>query len=162
MGRTACTEPQCLYSRAIPLLPLWAVRPVQSLSACTRVHFTFFLCYLISTSNPAANHQVTRSLAIRRKTSDCWQTSHFGLVFRMSLAYQSHWVLCESANFNWMANLEVNKSSFWVYIMYTCTYEFVYVYIPRLYNFKLPVVGQWTRSPLPSIATADVCMRKGT
>jgi hypothetical protein len=39
MGSTACTEPQCLYSRAIPLLPLWAVRPVQSLSACTRVHF---------------------------------------------------------------------------------------------------------------------------
>ena len=28
-------------SRAIPILPLWAVRPVQSLSACTRVHFTF-------------------------------------------------------------------------------------------------------------------------
>ena len=27
-------------SRAIPLLPLWAVRPVQSLSACTRVHVT--------------------------------------------------------------------------------------------------------------------------
>jgi len=27
-------------SRAIPLLPLWAVRPVQSLSACKRVHFT--------------------------------------------------------------------------------------------------------------------------
>jgi hypothetical protein len=35
MGRTACTEPRCLYSRAIPLLPLWTVRPVQSLSACT-------------------------------------------------------------------------------------------------------------------------------
>jgi len=29
-------------SRAIPLLPLWAVRSVQSLSASTRVHFTFF------------------------------------------------------------------------------------------------------------------------
>ena len=28
--------------RAIPLLPLWAVRPVQSLSACTGMHFTFF------------------------------------------------------------------------------------------------------------------------
>jgi len=28
-------------SRAIPLFPLWAVRPVQSHSACTRVHFTF-------------------------------------------------------------------------------------------------------------------------
>jgi len=29
--------------RAIPLLPLLAVRPVQSPSACTRVHFTFYL-----------------------------------------------------------------------------------------------------------------------
>ena len=29
--------------RAIPLLPLWAVRPVQSLSACTRVKFSFTL-----------------------------------------------------------------------------------------------------------------------
>jgi len=35
MGRTACTEPQCLYSTAILLLPLWTVRPVQSLNACT-------------------------------------------------------------------------------------------------------------------------------
>ena len=80
MGRTACTEPQCLYkgalylrvelylyspygpyglyrasvpvqgctlplpySRAIPLLALRAVRPVQRLSACIRVHFTFTL-----------------------------------------------------------------------------------------------------------------------
>ena len=30
-------------SRAIPLLPLWAIWPVQSLSACTKVHFTFYL-----------------------------------------------------------------------------------------------------------------------
>jgi len=35
MGRTACTQPQCQYSTAIPLLPLWAVRPVHSLSAST-------------------------------------------------------------------------------------------------------------------------------
>jgi len=35
MCRTACTEPQCLYSTAIPLHPLCAVLPVQSLSACT-------------------------------------------------------------------------------------------------------------------------------
>jgi len=35
MGSTDSTKPQCLYSTAIPLLPLWAVRPVQSLSACT-------------------------------------------------------------------------------------------------------------------------------
>ena len=52
MGRTACTEPQCLYKGALYLYltvelylysPLWAVRPVLSLSACTRVHFTFTL-----------------------------------------------------------------------------------------------------------------------
>jgi hypothetical protein len=47
--------------RAIPLLPLWAVRPVQSLSACTRVHF--FLkhseCLLIYTHTPL-NGLVTR------------------------------------------------------------------------------------------------------
>jgi hypothetical protein len=35
MDRTACTEPQCMYSTAQPLLPLWAVLPVQSLSECT-------------------------------------------------------------------------------------------------------------------------------
>jgi len=34
-------------SRAIPLLPLWAVQPVHSLSACTRVTFTFTLHYHI-------------------------------------------------------------------------------------------------------------------
>jgi hypothetical protein len=32
-------------SRAIPLLLLWAIRPVQSLNACTRVHFTFWQNY---------------------------------------------------------------------------------------------------------------------
>jgi len=34
MGRTVSTEPQCLYSTAIPLLLLRAVRPLQSLSSC--------------------------------------------------------------------------------------------------------------------------------
>ena len=36
--------------RAIPLRPLWAIRPVQSLSACTRVHFTFFFPLLLFNS----------------------------------------------------------------------------------------------------------------
>jgi hypothetical protein len=45
MGRTACTEPQCLYSRAIPLLlPLWAVRTVQSLSTCTVELYLYSPC----------------------------------------------------------------------------------------------------------------------
>jgi len=53
MDRTACTEPQYLYSIAIPLLPLWTVQPVQSLSACTRLHFTFSLPSRIQYSNNA-------------------------------------------------------------------------------------------------------------
>jgi len=36
--------PRSRKSRATPLVPLWAVRPVQSLSACTRVHFTLHYC----------------------------------------------------------------------------------------------------------------------
>ena len=44
-GVTLTTHPLLVAwsrkSRAIPQLTLWAVRPVQSLSACTRVHFTF-------------------------------------------------------------------------------------------------------------------------
>jgi len=55
MCRTSCTEPQCLYSTAIPLLPLWAVPPVQSLSACT-VQLYLYSSYgpygLYSTSVP--------------------------------------------------------------------------------------------------------------
>jgi len=48
-GRTVTLTPHPLLvpwsrkSRAILLLPLWAVRPVQSLRACTKVHFTFTL-----------------------------------------------------------------------------------------------------------------------
>ena len=50
IGRTACTQPQCLYSTAIPLLPLLAVRPVQSLSAlqgCT-LHSWWLIIYMLS------------------------------------------------------------------------------------------------------------------
>ena len=32
---------RCTLPLPIPLLPLWTVRPVQSLSVCTTVHFTF-------------------------------------------------------------------------------------------------------------------------
>ena len=40
----------------IPLLPLWTVRPVQSLSACTGVQFTFFLFIYLT-----ANHRTSIS-----------------------------------------------------------------------------------------------------
>jgi hypothetical protein len=35
MDRKVCTEPQCMYSTAIPLLPLWTILPLESLSTCT-------------------------------------------------------------------------------------------------------------------------------
>jgi len=44
MDRTASTEPQCLYSRAILLLPLWTVQPLQNLSACT-IELYFYCPY---------------------------------------------------------------------------------------------------------------------
>ena len=45
MGHTACTERQCLYSTAILLLPLWTVRPVQSLSACKVQLYLYSPCW---------------------------------------------------------------------------------------------------------------------
>ena len=53
MGPSACTKPQCLYSRAIPLLPLWTVQSVQSLSACT-----FSLYRLFADPGPRAVQDV--------------------------------------------------------------------------------------------------------
>jgi hypothetical protein len=43
--------------RAITLLRLWAVRPVQSLSACTRVSFTFFIHTYIYIHTRARTHK---------------------------------------------------------------------------------------------------------
>jgi hypothetical protein len=76
MGRTDCTEPQCLYSTAVPLLPLWAVRPVQSLSACTRVHFT--LPYLNNERIELFRYYVQSKLdkvsLYAYARGNCWQT----------------------------------------------------------------------------------------
>jgi len=53
IGRSVTLTPHPLLvplsrkSRAKPLLFLWAVRPVQSLSVCTRVHLAFFtMCFV--------------------------------------------------------------------------------------------------------------------
>jgi len=39
--RASVPVQQCTLPLPITLLPLWTVQPVQSLSACTKVHFTF-------------------------------------------------------------------------------------------------------------------------
>jgi len=59
-------------SRAIPLLPLWAVRPVQSLSACTRVHFTILYiqgstllkCMKISEKCKSSRYRATKKKVV--------------------------------------------------------------------------------------------------
>jgi hypothetical protein len=63
--------PRSRKGRAIPLLPLWAGRPVQSLSACTRVHFTFTL-YCDYSALPVqywASHVVCSLCVLRCKIS---------------------------------------------------------------------------------------------
>jgi len=52
MGRTACTQLQYLYSTAISLIPLWAVQPVQSFSACTVQLYLYSPQCLNSTAIP--------------------------------------------------------------------------------------------------------------
>jgi len=61
-------------SRAIPLLPLWAVRPVQSLSACTRVHFSFTFTFTFTfTSTWKLVHGTLLTHSILRKLLDFWK-----------------------------------------------------------------------------------------
>ena len=69
MDRTACTDPQYLYSTAIPLLPLWAVRPLQSLNACT------VELYLYSPYGPYFLYRA--SVPVQGCTLPCPLTSYF-------------------------------------------------------------------------------------
>jgi len=68
-GRSVTLTPHLLLvpwsrkSRAIPLLPLWAVRPVQSLSVCTRVHFTFTFTILMQ-DNPFSSPPVINTSTV--------------------------------------------------------------------------------------------------
>ena len=77
IGRTACTEPKCLYSTAIPLLPLWAVRPVQSLSACTVQLYLYSPQCLYSTALPLLPLWAVRTV---QSLSDCTRL-HFTFTF---------------------------------------------------------------------------------
>ena len=61
----AVLVPWSRKSKAIPLIHLWAVRPVRSLSVCTRVYFTF---YLLSTFEYKGN-TLPRKVGIRLPTS---------------------------------------------------------------------------------------------
>jgi hypothetical protein len=106
MGRTACTEPQCLYSRAIPLLSLWALRPVQNLSACTRVNFSLPYIHLqtdiyifkstgslwtncvhgVATGLKASYHKPVR-LNVRFEVFSLWSN-------RITVYIMRRWIIC--------------------------------------------------------------------
>ena len=110
MSRTVSTEPQCLYSRAVPLLPLWAVRSVQSLSACTRVHFAlvahllqkpsafsrtirFILKYIRSHQQPfyaILIHYPSSYPLSQRKCGNCTTARALKYMYR-TLKHKSHW-----------------------------------------------------------------------
>jgi hypothetical protein len=50
-------------SRAISLLPLWAVQPVQGLSACTRVHFkTIHISFMLHCL-PISSFSINQSIS---------------------------------------------------------------------------------------------------
>jgi len=50
--------------RVVPLLPLWAVRPLQSLIACTRVHFTFTFVFYFETRIRYTSSQHTLAILL--------------------------------------------------------------------------------------------------
>ena len=69
-------------NRAIPLLPLWAVRPVQSLSACRRVRFTLLLCHGVivplnatTASHPRTKYTTSSSLTNLARLRCIWHYS---------------------------------------------------------------------------------------
>jgi len=61
MGGTAVTEPQHLYSKSIPPLPLGNVRPVQIFSSCKIkliIHSPYRPFSLYSVSSPVNCNQI--------------------------------------------------------------------------------------------------------
>ena len=81
-------------NRAIPLLPVWTVRPVQSLSACTRVHFTFFFCNQSThVTDGFTVTSLTANLPTQDKTRD--RLCRIGLKRKLSREFEK---LCKLSN----------------------------------------------------------------
>ena len=137
MDRTACTEPQCLYSTAIPLLPLWTIRPVQILSACT-VHLYLYSPYgpygLYRASVPV-QYSYTSTLSIGRTTCTGPQCLYSRAIPLLPL-------------------LAVRP----VQILSACTVE-LYLYSPYwpygLYRTSVPVQYSYTSTPMCRRACTD-------
>ena len=84
-GRGVTLDPHPLLvpwswkDRATPLLPLWAMRPVQSLSACTRVTFTFNFFYLQERVTPMYHSAKEQSATTRNQYNlrNTWRSVNF-------------------------------------------------------------------------------------
>ena len=60
-------------SRAITLLPLRAVRPVQSLSACIKVYFTFLFYTIVRENKASSTHNlIPHTSCIRKSTKQIY------------------------------------------------------------------------------------------
>jgi hypothetical protein len=155
-GRTACTHPQCLYSTAIPLIPLWAVLPVQSLSECTvqLYHYSSYGPHCLYRAKVPVQYRYTSTLPMDRTACTEHQClystakfySSYGpyLLYRASLPVQY-----SSTSTPLWAVLPIQSLS-------ECTVQ-LYLYSSYgpycLYRAKVPVQYRYT-STLPMDRTA--------
>jgi hypothetical protein len=105
MGRTACTEPQCLYKGALYLTSV----PVQGctllyLSDCTRVHFSLPQCLykgaLYLTSVPVQECTLPYLSACTRVHFTLPQCLYKGALYRLLLLFGEIFTLSDSQKHN--------------------------------------------------------------
>jgi hypothetical protein len=109
MGRTACTEPQCLYKGALyllPLLPLWVCM------ACSRTNFTLVIKLSI-----LLHVAVVLSFLLNCRVKSA------NLLVRLPMSYSLY------GDMKWRSCRHCCVNKYCVYISYTCTssvpFEFV-------------------------------------
>ena len=141
LGRTACTEPQCLYSIAIPLLPLWTVRPVQSLSACTVQLYLYspYGPYSLYRASVPVQYSCTSTL-LSTCTVQLYLSSPYGpySLYRPSVPVQ----------YSYTSTPPMSRKP--VQTLSACTLE-LYIYSPYrpygLYRASVPVQYSYTSTP---------------
>ena len=70
--RASVPVQRCTLPLPIPLLPLWTVQPVQNLSACTTVHFTFTFRPVKYSSPKHIGQKYSRVLCVCDNTVICF------------------------------------------------------------------------------------------
>ena len=107
------TTPYSLYKASVPVqysytsTPIWAVHPVQSLSACTRVHFTFTLCTSCLHLLPLPSLSTFHSMTCFRLQFLCkmWRMQLAFLYFAACRTFFSSSILCNASVFTRLVQL---------------------------------------------------------